>query len=158
MKVEYISPFVNAATAVIKMLLAAEPARGALAARPQLFTSQQINVVCGVTGQIEGQVIFGMSAKTADQIAGTMIGQPIKQFDALAASAIAELGNMISGNSISGLAECGFTCDITPPTIIRGTSVKISTMGNKHRRIHHRIAWRNAVPLILREELKKARD
>ena len=35
--------------------------------------------------------------------------------------------------------------------------VKISTMGNKHRRIHHRIAWRNAVPLILREELKKAR-
>lgn len=36
--------------------------------------------------------------------------------------------------------------------------VKISTMGNKHRRIHHRIAWRNAVPLILREELKKARD
>jgi hypothetical protein len=35
--------------------------------------------------------------------------------------------------------------------------VQISSMGHKHRRIHHRVSWRNAVPLILREELKKAR-
>lgn len=35
------------------------------------------------------------------------------------------------------------------------SSVKISTMGDKHKRIHHKVSWNNAVPVILREEWKK---
>jgi len=128
MKVEYVGPFVSGAISVLTTLLGKESERGALSARPTLFTSQQVNVICGVTGVIEGQVIYGMSVQTADKVASGMIGQTIVTFDALAASAIAELGNMISGNSISGLAAAGFACDITPPTIIRGNNVKISTM------------------------------
>lgn len=127
MKVEYVTPFVEGATAVMKMLLSITPERGNLSARPQLFTSQQVNVVCGVTGLVQGQVIYGMGLETADKIASAMIGQPIVTFDALAASAIAELGNMVSGNSMTAMAAAGFECDITPPTIIRGNSVKICT-------------------------------
>lgn len=109
----------------MNMLLNVSPERGNLGARPQVFTSQQVNVVCGVTGSVEGQVIYGMSVQTADKIASIMIGQPIATFDSLAASAIAELGNMISGNSMTAMAAAGFDCDITPPTIIRGSNVKI---------------------------------
>jgi chemotaxis protein CheX len=69
-----------------------------------------------------------MSLTTADKIASHMIGQPIRTFDALAASAIAELGNMITGNAAALLAEKGYTCDISPPSIIRGSNVKISTV------------------------------
>ncbi|MBN8689184.1 MAG: chemotaxis protein CheX [Armatimonadetes bacterium] len=127
MKVEYVTPFVAGAMSVLEMLLSSKPERGALGARPQIFTTQQINVVCGVTGMIEGQVIYGMSVQTADKIAGLMIGQAITTFDALAASAIAEMGNMISGNSMTQLASTGYTCDITPPTIIRGSNVRILT-------------------------------
>ena len=111
------------------------PVKGELAAQPTIFTSQQCNVVCGVTGQVQGQVIYGMSLTTADKIASTMLGQPIKTFDALAASAIGELGNMISGNAMQHLSEAGWICDITPPTIMRGTNVKISTHldpGHRH--------------------------
>ena len=96
--------------------------------RPSTFTSQQCNIITGIAGQIEGQVIYGMSLITADKIASAMIGQPIRTFDQLAASAIAELGNMITGNAMSLMAETGYTCDITPPSIIRGTNVKISTL------------------------------
>lgn len=128
MKVQFVSPFVTGATTVIQQLLDVQPKRGDLSAQPQVFTSQQVNVVCGVTGQVQGQVIFGMSLTTAGHIASKMVGLPVTDFDALAASAIAELGNMISGNSITGLANAGFMCDITPPTIIRGSNVKISTV------------------------------
>jgi len=128
MKVEYVGPFVDGAINVLTTLLGKTPERGKLSARPQLFTSQQVNVVCGVAGVIEGQVIYGMSVQTADKVASGMIGQTIITFDALAASAIAELGNMISGHSVTALASAGFPCDITPPTIIRGNNVKISTM------------------------------
>ena len=113
---------------VMQQVIRETPERGQLSARPQVFTSQQLSIVCGVSGDVEGQVIYGMSLVTADKIAGAMIGTPVVSFDQLAASAIAELGNMISGNSVTLLAGQGFTCDITPPTIVKGTNVKISTL------------------------------
>lgn len=128
MKVEYVSPFVQGAMTVITQLLNVTPERGHLSGRPQMFTTQQVNIVVGVTGMVEGQVIYGMSVQAADRIAGIMLGQPVVTFDQLAASAIAELGNMISGNSLGVLSQAGFVCDITPPTIIRGSSVRISTL------------------------------
>jgi chemotaxis protein CheX len=127
MKVEYVSPFAEASVNVFQALLQITPVRGALSVRPEMFTSQQINVVCGVTGDVHGLVILGMSMVTADRIASKMIGMPVITFDQLAASAIAELGNMICGNSLAMLSKLDYSCDITPPTIIRGTNVKIST-------------------------------
>jgi hypothetical protein len=32
---------------------------------------------------------------------------------------------------------------------------KINLMGNKHKRLHHRISWNNAIPVILEEKYKK---
>lgn len=128
MKVEYVSPFVAASMSVVQTLIGSTPSRGQLSARPQVFTSQQVNIVCGVIGDIEGQVIYGMSVVTADKIASAMCGQPIVTFDQLAASAIAELGNMISGNSATLLSQQGYSVDITPPTIVKGTNVKITTL------------------------------
>jgi chemotaxis protein CheX len=57
-----------------------------------------------------------------------MLGAPVVTFDQLAASAIAELGNMISGNSVTLLSSQGYKVDITPPTIVKGSNVKISTL------------------------------
>lgn len=37
----------------------------------------------------------------------------------------------------------------------RPDCVKISTMGEKHLRIHHKVLWNNAVPKIVKEEIKK---
>lgn len=99
-----------------------------MAALPQTFASDQCNIICGITGPLQGQVIYGMSLSTADAIASTMLGTKIKSFDMLAASAIGELGNMITGHSMQILAEAGWVCDITPPSIVRGSNVQISTI------------------------------
>jgi len=128
MKAEYINPFVQASFFVLEQVVGQRPEKGEMAAQPNTFVSEQCNVVCGVAGQVQGQVIYGMSLGTADKIASAMLGQPIKSFDALAASAIGELGNMITGNAMQYLSEAGWICDITPPTIVRGTHVKISTV------------------------------
>ncbi len=128
MKVQYINPFVNASFKVIEMVLGIKAEKGTLAMRPAVFTTQQCNIITGVTGKIQGQVIYGMSLNTADKIASQMLGQPVRTFDQLAASAIAELGNMITGNAFTLLSEAGFVCDITPPTIVRGANVKMTTL------------------------------
>lgn len=128
MKAQYVNPFAQGALDVMKQVLNVTPERGDVSARPKLFTTQQINIVCGITGPVEGLVIYGMSMITADKIATRMIGTPVLTFDQLAASAIAELGNMVSGCAMSNLALQGLACEITPPTIIRGTNVRISTL------------------------------
>ena len=69
MKVEYISPFVESSMNVFETLMNMTPERGKLSARPQIFTSQQVNIVCGIAGDVEGQVIYGMSIVAADKIA-----------------------------------------------------------------------------------------
>lgn len=128
MKVEYVTPFVAGAISVVQTLINVAPERGKLAARPQMFTSQQINIVCGITGDVEGQVIYGMSLLSATRMASRMLGgQAVPTFDQLAASAIAELGNMVSGNAATLLTQQGFSVDITPPTIVKGSNVRIST-------------------------------
>jgi chemotaxis protein CheX len=127
-KVQYVNPFAQGALTVMQQVLNATPERGELSARPKLFTTQQINIVCGITGPVEGLVIYGMSMVTADKIASRMIGAQVVTFDQLAASAIAELGNMVSGTAMSLLAQQGLCCEITPPTIIRGTNVRITTL------------------------------
>lgn len=128
MKVEYVNPFVEAAFKVLETVLHKKPVKGNLAMLPATFTSEQCNVVTGVAGQVQGLVIYGMSLATADKVASTMLGHEVKNFDQLAASAIAELGNMLSGNALAIMSEQGSVCDITPPTVIRGTNVKISTL------------------------------
>jgi len=128
MNVDYINPFVLAALQVLREVLSLEPERGPLSARPRMFTSQQCNILTGIAGSVEGQVIYGMSLITADRVATQMLGHPVVTFDQMAASAIAELGNMITGNALTLLSGAGFSADITPPTVVRGTNVRVSTL------------------------------
>lgn len=124
---KFINPFVSGAQSVLSMMLGEPPVRGPLAAESTTATSNQVNVVVGVTGDAQGTIIVGMSLTCADKIASKMIGQPIRTFDSLAASAIAELGNMICGNALTQLSQDGLICDITPPTVIRGQKVQIAS-------------------------------
>ena len=127
MKAEFINPFVTAGMEVLETVINSRPEPGQLAVRSATFTTQQVSIVIGVTGAVAGQVLCGMSLVTATKIAAAMASAPAMTFDEMASSAIAELGNMISGNATTRLSEAGYECQITPPTLVRGTEVEVST-------------------------------
>jgi len=95
-------------------------------------TSQEVNILLGVTGAVHGQLIYAMPADAAKLIASEMIGQPIELSDFMAQSAISELGNMISGLAIQKLADTYSDLAVTPPTFIYGKNIILST-GNNNR-------------------------
>ena len=66
--------------------------------------------------------------QTGKALAAAMMGQEFETFDSLAQSGIAELGNVITGRASIKLAEAGFQADISPPTLIQGKAVTISTL------------------------------
>jgi hypothetical protein len=40
--------------------------------------------------------------------------------------------------------------------MMQPANVTIKMMGNKHKRLHHSVSWQNTVPMIIRQEFKKA--
>lgn len=127
MKVEFIEPFVGSVFKVIEMVTGDAPKRGQLALRKSTFTTQEVTIMAGVVGEVEGTVLYGMSKETAMKIAGVMMCSELTEFDAMALSALSELGNMITGNAITSLSQNGYDVDITPPSVVRGMNIEVST-------------------------------
>ncbi len=127
MRVEFVDPFIRAATSMFETMGSDTPERGALSMRATYFTTQQVTIVAGVNGDIKGSVLYGASMVTAQKIASAMIGEQIAEMQELGWSAISELGNIITGNALQFLFESGYTCNITPPSILRGMNVEVMT-------------------------------
>jgi chemotaxis protein CheX len=128
MAYELADPFQLAVSELLQSFLGCEVEHGDWSQRPSMFTSREISVLLGVSGQVRGQVIYGMSRAVALQVATTMIGMPQENVDEMVVSAIGELANMISANAIMRLAQCGYDCDLTPPSVILGSNVEIATL------------------------------
>ncbi|MHB0912679.1 MAG: chemotaxis protein CheX [Armatimonadota bacterium] len=148
MRVEFVDPFVSAGFVVLQTLVQDSPERGSLSMRALTFTTQQVTIVTGVNGEVEGTVLYGMSLVTAQKISSAMMGQTIQMMDDMAWSAISELGNMITGNAAQALYDSGYKCDITPPSTLRGLNIEVSTvvpalvvpMGTKFGRVEINVA------------------
>lgn len=120
-------PFVKAAFSVLETIMQDRVERGTLAMRAATFTTQQVTIMAGVNGDVEGVALYGMSMITAEKLASAMMCEEVNQMNDMAWSAVSELGNMITGNAATLLYDAGIKCDITPPSVLRGVNVEVST-------------------------------
>ncbi|WP_027087864.1 chemotaxis protein CheX [Cohnella panacarvi] len=138
MKAEYINPFLESARMVIEQMVQIRPSTGQLAIRDIKFQDNHVWIQIGLTGQMNGDIVFGLSESVALKIISAMMGGfVITEIDDMGKSAISELGNMISGNASTMLYNQGVHVDITPPRIV---DAKVTTFGTKRAL---------AVPLIM---------
>jgi len=127
MNVEYINPFIEASQSVLMMMTGNKPELGQVYVRKKPFGSDNIAVFVGLTGRIRGQVIISLSKNTALSVASAMMGgMPVTELDEISKSAIAELANMIMGNTATILASRGIGIEITPPSLLIGDNLLIS--------------------------------
>lgn len=85
-----------------------------------LTSANQVNVLIGLTEGLRGNLMLGLSKPLAMQIAsGMMGGMEVKEMDAMAISAIAELGNMVSASAVLKIGS-ERTIQISPPTVAIG--------------------------------------
>lgn len=137
MKVEFVSPFVTATIKVLESEIGRQlkVEKGQLSIESSSYTGQDVTVLIGVTGAVQGIVMYGMSERTAKNIISEMLGQRIVIFDEMGESAIAELGNVITGFASADLEKAGFPSTLAPPTVVSGRGVVISTVDIKRLQI-----------------------
>ncbi|WP_336774498.1 chemotaxis protein CheX [Paenibacillus sp. MMO-58] len=130
MKAEYINPFLEAATIVIEQVIQIRPSTGKLGLKNIELVENHIWIQIGINGQMNGDIVFGLSEQVALKMVSAMMGGfTISELDEIGRSAISELGNMISGNASTMLFNQGVNVDITPPRIIQSASAESLSAG-----------------------------
>jgi chemotaxis protein CheX len=132
MNAEYINPFVNISVNLINMICNIEVSRGQIYVKDSPFDTGDVVIIIGIAGEFKGQVFFSMDESTACKIASAMMfGMEVNALEEMAKSAIAELGNMIMGNVSTEFYNTGVIIDITPPTVVVGNDMAVSTKSIK---------------------------
>lgn len=129
MKAEIVNSFISAALKVINSFAANPFSVGRPFVRQgSTFSTNEIIIILGITGEIKGQASFSLKTDLAKSIASSMMmGMPVVEIDDMAKSALSELGNMIMGNSATLLFNSGIKTDITPPSLLTGQAMEISS-------------------------------
>lgn len=124
--IKYINPFVKATLTVMEMLGMTGGALGKPSLSDMKFPDNAFLIQVGVTGWMKGQVILGFTEQKAKDTASVMMmGMPVNELDAMACSALGELGNMIMGNSSTIFSTMNIVFDITPPLSMHGYDLKL---------------------------------
>jgi len=119
MNVKYINPFLASSIHVIEAMMQVKPSVGQVALQSVDSRSDSLLLKIGILGQFQGDVVFSFPHEVALRIVSIMMGgYPVSELDDMCCSAIAELGNMISGNATTMLSNEGIVVDITPPDIV----------------------------------------
>ncbi|WP_026688874.1 chemotaxis protein CheX [Alteribacter aurantiacus] len=85
--------------------------------------SNDVSVVLGVNGEVNGQIVCAVDEQTAKNIVGVMMGgMTILDLDDMSWSAIQEFGNWIAGSTATELSKVNCLIDVTPPIVNDGRS------------------------------------
>ncbi len=128
MNVKFLNPFLEAIYEVLKTETGIETGKGELQLDKGPYTTDDITVIIALVGSVEGMVFYSLNEQTSIGLVSKMMGEELKEFDSLAQSGIAELGNVITGRASVKLSQAGYEATISPPTLIIGKGSQVSTL------------------------------
>ena len=93
---------------------------------------QEVTVLLGLTGSLEGCFFLEFSKPSALKICEFMnFGEPFEELDDFACATLCELANLAGGRAVTLLNDNGGTLSIAPPTIFCGKEMRIGGTKNK---------------------------
>ncbi|HNZ27690.1 MAG TPA: chemotaxis protein CheX [Spirochaetota bacterium] len=127
MKAEWINPFISNAIEVFEQMANIKLEKTNLSLREDPTPSNDISIIVGIAGFIQGQVVYSLKDHTAQRIAQALAPKSTMVIDnAFVESSIAEVANIITGRTTIQLSGQDKILHITPPTIIIGKEYSIS--------------------------------
>ncbi len=107
---------------------------------PVQINGQQVVGTVGFIGDISGLIYLYLEASFANEVASHMLGMTNDELteagDEVVNDAVGELTNMTVGTFKNQLADKGFPCRLTIPSILRGSNFSIEPVSSATRRIY----------------------
>ena len=120
MKAEFINPFLEATTSVLKTMAFLEPIPGKPFIKKGGASTGDISGIVGITGEAEGSLCLSFSKACILFIISKMLGEEQKEINEEVKDAVGELTNMISGDSRRRLQDLGHSFQGAIPSVISG--------------------------------------
>lgn len=122
MDVNMINPILSAFSEIIPQIGFQTIQKKDLSVVGSTFHYDGVLISLSVVGPIKGVIMIGMDTDSAKRFASKMMmGMPVVEFDALAQSAVSEMGNMVCANACTQYSKIGVTgLDISPPILMIG--------------------------------------
>ncbi|BDU51366.1 bacteriohemerythrin [Haliovirga abyssi] len=80
--------------------------------------SNDLIIKVGVIGNLKGDIIYIFEDENAKKLTQTLTGLKVDEVDEFVKSALSEIANIVSGNTITNLSELVSGVDITPPKFV----------------------------------------
>ena len=117
MRMELIQPFINASDAVLAETLKCSTRVGDVSMDEEVYRRKGMAALVGVSGDIEGRVIFDIETPTAARVASALAGMEVAESDEMVRETVCELANLVIGNAVTSLNDQGFRFKIRPPEV-----------------------------------------
>lgn len=129
MDAKLVNPIIDAFMEIMPQMGFPTPKRQRIYLQDRNVISNGVVLVVGFTRQMQGKVVYNMTADTAKYIASTMMmGVPVTKFGELVQSALREMSNMLTARAATNFTKLGLDVDITTPELIisEDHTIKIS--------------------------------
>lgn len=128
MNVNYINPFITAATNVFKTVLDCDIRRQQLSLKQTCAPTFEVSGVISLTGKANGAVALSVSKPVAFKLVEMMLETCVYEINSDVADAVGELTNMIAGGAKTGLSH--YQLSLGLPTVFTGRSRTIDFPAN----------------------------
>ena len=119
MKAEHANIFISSAVNVFKKELNIRLERKSLIKKPSPIPSLFTSIIFGITGAVNGQVVYSMDKNFAFKVAQVMLpNMPVEEVKKMENSAVSELANIITGQASIALAEETKKIHLTHPVVL----------------------------------------
>jgi len=125
MKVEYVAPFVQAASDLLEIAIG-DAETGVIGLSGTTFSTANVNIAMRVDGALRGDVVYSMSTLTAQKLARSFTGIDTQLFGREMGKVLARLGNALVAKTENLLATQGLECEISRPVVFQGLNVEFS--------------------------------
>lgn len=127
MKAQHANVFVDGAKKVFKQELGVTLTRQSITKKDKPRPGRPVCIVIGITGDMRGQVVYALDHEFAMDIAHQMMPDTLPSvLKKLTASAVGELGNMITGQASIALAGDDKELSLTPPAVFIGRDIVVN--------------------------------
>jgi len=126
MKAEYANIFITSAVRVFQQEVDIHLSRKELGKKDSPVPSLPISIIIGITGFVQGQVVYAMDEDFAYNVAHAMMPNKLPaEIRKMENSAVSEMANIITGQATIALAGELELINITPPVVIMASDIRI---------------------------------
>jgi len=124
MNAERINPFVEAAFAAFGEITGRGVGRGSVSVRDEQDPLRGVCCVVGVTGDVDGVVLFDMAEEVALALAERVTGRSVDRLGPMEQVAVFGLISLIVRQGLAGLEEQGLQARSSTPALLTGAGMR----------------------------------